>query len=51
MASDPTAISRFDEFYERYAAECRDLRVAALSPEVLLALLETLLQRAGAAPQ
>jgi hypothetical protein len=42
VASDSEATPRFNAFYERYAPGCRDLRVAPLSPEVLLVLLETL---------
>lgn len=51
MASDSAAAWRFNVFYERYAEECRDLRVAPPAPDVLLALLETMLQRAGATLQ
>jgi hypothetical protein len=51
MASDSAAAWRFNVFCERYAEECHDLRVAPLCPEVLLALLETLLQRASATGQ
>ena len=48
MVSDLATTSRFKAFYERYAAECRNLRVVPLSPEVLPTLLETLLKRASA---
>jgi hypothetical protein len=48
MASDSEATPRFNAFYEQYARGCRDLGVAPLSPEVLLVLLDTLLQRARA---
>jgi hypothetical protein len=51
VATDSEATPGFDEFYGRYAAGMRDPRVATLSPEVLLALLETLLLRASATLQ
>ena len=45
LVSDLATISRFKAFYKQYAVECRDMRAAPLSPEVLLALLETVLER------